>query len=404
MGRKEQIYNMNDSVIRKKTALLQQCMDSAVEKSETAGCSLVLLRDGREICCLNSGYASVENRIPVRRDSIVRLYSMSKVVTSAAAMLLMQDGKLDLYDEVERYFASFHGQKVISSEAGQLEDTVRPVMIRDLLNMTSGLCYPGTDNEAELASDVLFQEMMSKLGTPEALTTEQFAERMGNCPLAFQPGSNWQYGTSADVLAAVIEKVADMPYHEFLDRNFFSPLGMKDTGFYVPDSKKNRLASAYYCTEDGKTPGLYLGNNLAIRNDGGPNPFESGGAGLFSTLDDMARFSTMLANEGSSGAGEILRPGTMRFMRSASLSDQCQKVLDNWLGLEGFSYGNLMRVLKDPSRNGTIGEDGEYGWDGWLGPYLSIAPESRTVILMMMQRVDYGTGHFTRRLRNIIYS
>ena len=125
---------------------------------------------------------------------------------------------------------------------------------------------------------------------------------------------------------------------------------------------------------------------------------------LFRSLDDMARFSTMLANEGSSGAGEILRPGTMRFMRSASLSDQCQKVLDNWLGLEGFSYGNLVRVLKDPSRNGTIGEDGEYGWDGWLGPYLSIAPESRTVILMMMQRVDYGTGHFTRRLRNIIYS
>lgn len=392
--------------------LLQAVMDRAVERQEAAGLNMLLSENGRETAYLQSGYADVESGRPFDRDTIVRLYSMTKVVTGAAAMKLMEDGIIDLYEPVFRFIPSFRDQKCCRKDGNGLEAVNRPVQIRDLLNMTSGLAYPGTANDAERAADTLFGEMIGKLGMPEALSTEEFASRMGENPLLFQPGSFWQYGTSADVLGAVIEKVTDMPFSDYLEKIFFRPLGMADTAFAVPEAKRDRLASAYYCTDEpvwnrpeGWQMSVYRGCNLAIRNDGGRNPFESGGAGLFSTIDDMAQFANMLAMEGRAVSGEqILRPETVQFMRSRHQAGNCQKPFEDWTGLEGYSYGNLVRVLEDPGLNGMMGEKGEFGWDGWLGTYLSIAPESRRVILIMMQRVNCGTDHLSRRLRNIAFS
>ncbi|WP_130836180.1 serine hydrolase domain-containing protein [Lachnoclostridium sp. Marseille-P6806] len=382
-------------------ALLKGALEAAVGRAEIAGGNVLLLQEGKELCYAEAGKASIEKNIPFSRDTIVRLYSMSKVVTGAAMMLLAQDGRVDLYDPVEKFIPAFRGQKVQAGD--RLTEADRPVNLRDCLSMTSGLCYPGEANRAEWGSAALFDEMCGKLGTPGALTTQEFAARMGKLPLAFQPGSRWQYGTSTDVLGAVIEKVADMPYGDFLKKRLFDPLGMRDTAFSVPEEKRARLASAYTCFGDGSAPELYTGQNLAIRGDGGENPFQSGGAGLFSTIEDMASFARMLAAEGRGASCEILRPGTVRFFRSAGLDGPRQAAFSEWQGLEGHSYGNFVRVLRDPSLAGTLGEKGEFGWDGWLGAYLTIAPESRTVLLMMIQRVDYGTGGLTRKLRNIVF-
>jgi len=440
---------MNNSLTRwdhTKNKRIQNALRLAVERQEIAG-ALVLVRRGEdELCYLEEGLADIEKASPMRRDTIFRCYSMSKPVTSAAAMLLLQDGLIEPMEPLSRYFPEYTNMQVVTKDG--VAPAQRPVLIRDLLNMTSGISYPGCSNEAEAGSARVYWDFCKRLGSDSMGTTEEFARRMGGCPLSFEPGTSWQYGASADVLGAVIEKVAGMSFGEFLRRRLFDPLGMKDTGFSVPDAKLPRLAKVYAAgaaapadageadtqaeNAEKNTPSdsaagsaaadqpangsaiagsgkglrglsLYTGCNLAIRNDGGANPFESGGAGLHSTIDDYMAFARMLMRGGRSAAGEqILSPGIIRYMTDHSLSAAQQAAFDTWDGLEGFTYGNFLRVMKDPSRAATPSRRGEYGWDGWLGTYFGNFPDEDMTFLMMMQTTDYGTGILTRRLRSIL--
>ena len=158
----------------------------------------------------------------------------------------------------------------------------------------------------------------------------------------------------------------------------FAPLEMKDTAFWVPAEKQSRLAKAYetVTAKDGsKSMQLYTGNNLAVRNDMvKPPAYEAGGAGLVSTLDDYMKFARMLRNGGKTGTHEILKPETLRYMCSGQLLPVGQQDFDQWIGLDGFSYGNLMRVCKNPSQAVMFAREGEYGWDGWLGMYFANFP------------------------------
>ena len=276
--------------------------------------------------------------------------------------------------------------------------------------MTSGLVYPGPHSQAETETGEVYDELIRRLDTDHPMTTQEFASRIGECPLQFEPGSGWKYGTSADILGAVIEKVSDMPLDEFMKTRLFLPLGMYDTDFRVPEEKRGRFATA--CQVSGNTlPGqkpeltVYTQNHLGIRRDGKHNAFLSGGAGLFSTLDDYLRFAKMLRSGGKSADGEtILREGTVRFMTSRQLTPVQQTYFNRWVGLDGHSYGNLMRVLQDEKQAGIIGDAGEYGWDGWLGTYFANDPKRDATLLLGIQRRDYGTGPLTRKLRNIVFS
>lgn len=224
---------------------------------------------------------------------------------------------------------------------------------------------------------------------------------IGRCPLEFQPGSNWKYGVSADILAAVVEKVSGMPYSEFLEKELFEPLEMTDTGFYVPEEKQDRLAMAYQSTKDGIKE--YKDNTLGIRlSMDVPPAYEAGGAGLVSTIDDYSKFTEMLLNKGNFQGQQILFPKTVEFMTTHRLTPQQQAGMDNWVEMNGFSYGNLMRVMTDPWKAGFAAAPGEYGWDGWLGCYFTNIPDTEMTILMMMQKKDAGTFELTRRLRNVI--
>jgi CubicO group peptidase (beta-lactamase class C family) len=314
----------------------------------------------------------------------------------------MQDGIIDLYDSVERYIPEFRDQ-MYETSSGERKKVERPMVVRELLNMTSGLTYGGTASMAERDTDLVINELIGKLGTDRAMTTMEFAARIGKGTLRFHPGQGWQYGVSADILGAVIEKASGMRFGEYLKKIIFDPLHMEDTGFFVPKEKKQRMAEVYRC-ESGKEPELFTYDNLGIRNNGDENPFESGGAGLFSTIDDYSRFCNMLLRGGMTTDGEqILRESAVHFLTEGA-QDGVRKPFDEWLGLEGFSYANLMRVLKEPSLNGTIGHIGEYGWDGWLGTYMNNDPSTGTNLMLMLQRVDYGTGNFTRRIKNIVFS
>lgn len=373
----------------------------AIENNEIPGANLLIIKNGKEIFYHEDGHASKEDNISIKRDTIFRLYSMTKPITAAAAMILVERGIIDLYEPVGKYLEGFRNQVVAENKS--LVPVRREIRIKDLLNMTSGLLYGG-ECEAGKAAIKVFEEINEKLFTENALSTVEIANRLGRCPLAFHPGESWVYGTSADVLAAVIEMVSGMRYSEFLYKEIFAPLGMKDTAFYVPAEKRNRLANAYMA--DGKG-GLvkYTGNNLGIIQSMDRDPaYEAGGAGLVSTIDDYAKFSQMLMNGGSYEGVNILKAKTVKYMTSKTLNPDQQKGFVSWYELEGHSYGNLMRVLTDTTRAGTIGSPYEYGWDGWLGCYFANCPTDNLNFLFMTQRTDSGTMEITRKLRNIIIS
>lgn len=388
--------------MRDKKQLLQNCMNKMIEDKELVGVNFLVLKDGKEELYAEAGYANLEEKKPFKRDTIVRLYSQSKPVTAAAAMLLLQDGIIEPYEPVGNYIESFKNQEIVEGGVRRPVRADRPMYIKDLLDMTSGLVYPFTDTIAEIETGKLYNEMIDRFSTGNMMSTMEFADRLGQVPLNFQPGDHFRYGTSADILGAVIEKASGMKFGEFLEERLFKPLNMKDTAFYVPEEKMDRYATAYNCY--GENPVPYSGNNLGIRDDGKKNAFESGGAGLFSTIDDYANFARMLMNGGTFEGKEILTKRTVEFMTTPQLTDEQQKDLGTWVTLGGFSYGNLMRIMKNPARSGIMAGMGEYGWDGWLGPYFCNDPETRTTVLMLTQRVDYGTGTATRKFRNIIFS
>lgn len=381
-------------------ALTQKLTDvllDAVRAGQIAGANLLILKDGEQLCYAQAGYADVEARKPYSRDTIVRFYSMTKPITATAAMLLVERGQLDLGAWLSDYLPEFGNMQVW--ENGAKVPARRAILIKDLLNMTSGLAYPGTD-EAGQESARVFEEVCDRLYGDEPLTTQQIAQKLAACALTFQPGERWMYGTSADILGAVIEKVSGMPLGEFLKKEFFDPLGMHDTAFYVPQDKQHRLAKAYAANADGISH--CVTNNLGICYTVHRSPaFESGGTGLCGTIDDYEKFASMLLR----GGAPILKPQTVKMIENATMTawqrESCER---SWESMQGMTYGNLMRHLVEPGAALHCGWKGEYGWDGWLGTYFCNSPQNGVTVLMTLQRIDTGTSPLIRRIRNILYA
>ena len=380
---------------------LERLIETAVEKEEIAGANIVVIRDGQEMAFAADGYADIEAGKKYERDTIARLYSMTKPMTAVGAMLLVQDGKLDLLAPVSRFLPSFGNPQV--SENGKLRPALREIQVRDLLNMTSGCSYNGDANQTEVETTSLIEEIKSRMDGENPLSTREIAERLGKIPLAFDPGTTFRYGMSADILGAVIEVVSGKRFGEFLKERIFEPLGMVDTGFFVPPEKQSRLAQTYEQQKDGLH--LYTGCHLGISSRMEREPaYEAGGAGLVTTVDDWLKFCRMLLNKGTLDGVRILTEPMVDFLAEGVITEEQRKGMRGWEELAGYSYGNLMRKLTEPEHAATLGSYGEYGWDGWLGPYMSVAPGKDLIILVMEQLTGAGTSTYTRRIRNIVYS
>ena len=358
----------------------------------------VLIMDKGEENYFECGMIDLEGHREIRRDSIFRLYSMTKPVTACAVMMLLEDGVIELMDPVSKFIPGFRNQTV-----GEERVPVKKEMcIKDLLSMTSGLTYGGTESFTERETDRLFKDVIDSMDGKDAVTTSCFADRLGRIPLKFEPSASWQYGTSADVLGAVVEVAAGMSFRDFLMERLFEPIGMNDTDFYVPREKQERLAKVYTAAGGHLEPYTY--SHLAVSNTMTHIPaFQSGGAGLVSTVDDYARFAGMLMQHGSFNGRRYLHPGTVRLMTGGCLMPCQQQAMNLWNGLEGYTYGNLMRVRIKDGQCMMNGMEGEYGWDGWLGAFFANDPVNDLVILLMMQKVDAGTTEYTRKIRNLIY-
>ena len=378
---------------------LQELVSEYVERGEIAGVNGLVLQEGKELAYFQAGCRNLESQEKMSRNTICRLYSMSKPITAAAVMILLERGNIDLMDWVSDYLPGFENQMV--AEGDNLRPAACRMTIRHLLSMTSGLCYPGDVTLAEQKTGQVYAECEQRLYSENPMSTMEFAEKIGQCPLKFDPDQSWGYGTSADILGAIVGAVSGMKFSEFLNENIFEPLGMEDTAFYVPSEKQSRLAKSYEYTE-GKLK-EYRGEFLAISSRMEHAPwFESGGAGLCSTIDDYAKFASMLINGGTYSGKRILSEASVQYMTTAELMPKNQAEFLNWDGMQGFSYGNLMRIMKRPEYAVRLALQGEYGWDGWLGPFFLNAPKEKLTFLLMLQRANTGTFSLTRKLVNTV--
>lgn len=388
-------------MIGNKLELLGYTITNEINKGNIAGACICLLKDNKEVYRNEFGYANKELKTPMKKDTIFRMFSMSKPITAVAAMILFERGELDLLYPVSKYLDGFKNSKVITANGNV--NAQKEVTIKDLLNMTSGVSYPDENSKVGIQMAKVYKDIKQKLESGHPTSTIDYCNQIGQVPLAFQPGKEWLYGASADILGAVIEIVSKKKFSQFLKDEIFIPLGMVDTDFYVPSGKRDRFAQVYdySAMSGGVTP--FLDNHLGLNNYLTMPSFESGGAGLVSTIDDYSKLTLMLLNGGEYAGTRILGRKTVDFLTQNQLDEKQQKSF-NWDSLKGYGYGNLMRVLKNKSEAASNGSLGEFGWDGWTGNYFFIDPEEKLIMLYMIQRIGTGTSDFTRKLRSIVYS
>lgn len=333
-----------------KEQALQALLDQVVRQGDFIGVSALYLRDGKQLAYAQAGMADRERGIPFARDTICRVFSMSKPITAFAVMKLWEDGKLDLDAPVAAYLPEF----------GDAEHT--NLTIRQLLCMTSGYGYNDNDSVQSAGLGRLYDEISESFTKGGQRTTRQVIAEMAKLPLLYRPGKGWRYGVSADILAAAVEAASGMNYRDFLKQNLLDPLEMVDTDFYVPEAKRGRFAQAYDFNSGAAVPDVV--NHLGIQMNMKSLPeFLSGGAGMVSTIDDYAHFATMLMNGGEWNGCRLLKPETVQAMAEPLLNAEQRKIFVGQDTMRlGMSYGHLMSVCVAPEESPVPLHLGEYGW------------------------------------------
>ncbi|MDE7325316.1 MAG: beta-lactamase family protein [Lachnospiraceae bacterium] len=379
---------------------IYEVLSRAVENGDISGANVLVQKNGEEQAYCECGFRDIENKVPLTRDTIFRLYSMTKPITAAAVMLLVSQGRIDLSGDLGEYLPEFYNARVCRD--GECVPVKTPIKVRDLMNMTSGITYPD-DSMAGRQSGAVFDELGERLYGERPMTTREFAVKMADAALAFEPGTQFRYGASADILGALVEEVSGMSFRDFLIENFFLPLGMNDTDFYVPKQKQERLAKVYDYSGEGlvECPTNHLG--LRYGRDVLP-AFQSGGAGLCSTLDDYANFAQMLLLGGRRCGKRILPGFAVHYLTHGGLeAGQDAYLREGWPWLDGYTYGNLMRVRRDGRRTTLFSGRGEYGWDGWLGMFFSNEPDYGITLLFGTQQIGMGrAATLVRKVKNIV--
>jgi len=348
--------------------LLQDTLSRFVESGQIAGCAVRVMRRD-EVCYEGSfGYADIERKVKMSsEDTIFPIASMSKVITVAGIMRLYEQGLFKMWDPVSDYLPGFKNPKVAKEkEDGSYEivDAKSGVTMRQLFTMTSGVPYGWADTAAgriRIEKEKEWQE--SGKAMPGAV---EYANLVGQLPLAFEPGERWMYGFSIDVLGAVIEVLSGKTLGEYLKENIFDPLGMEDTGFFVPEEKIDRVATLYYINEGMKPEERWY--------EGRRPAFESGGGGLFSSVHDYSRFAQMLLHGGTLDGVRILGRKTVDLISTDHLTPE-QRKGDSWDTQRGYGYGLGVRVMTNPELAGINGSVGEWGWDGAFGNWFCVDPK-----------------------------
>jgi CubicO group peptidase (beta-lactamase class C family) len=358
-----------------KLAEVGKFMEKQVADKKIAGGSVLIARHGKIAFSHSYGVIDLETRKPVSADTIFRLYSMTKAITTAAALNLVDAGKIHINDPVSKYIPAFANLKVAAKEG--LRAPEREMTVKDLMLHTSGLTYGG-------GPDAL-REAYLKLKPLESANLEEMAEKLSKAPLAYDPGTDWIYSVSIDVLGRIVEIASEEPLDAFLKKTIFDPLGMKDTDFSVPSEKLDRFATNYSRVPDG----LKVADSPAKSHFAKKATFFSGGGGLVGTGNDYLRFLMMVQNGGEFDGVRILKPETAKLMVTNQLP---AKAFPIHFGKEvrhgtGFGFGFSVRTA-----NMTWDPDarvGEYGWGGAASTHYWVSPRDNLIAITLEQIVPY---------------
>ena len=364
---------------------LHDGMKGFVDRKEAGGIVTLIARDGKLVDLHATGYQDVDSKAPMRTDTIFRIMSMTKPVTSVAVMMLYEEGKLFLTDPVSKFIPAFKGSQVIEGGSDKPVPARRGITIRDLLTHRSGITYNFINGGAVGTS-------YRKSGVTDGFTTTPMTlaegiDKLAAEPLMAQPGTAFNYSLSTDVLGRVVEVASGQPFDAFLRERIFKPLKMTDTDFVVPEAKWSRLATVY--SPDGaggirpmKDPESF-GNAVfsPVASYKGKTYF-SGGAGLVSTATDYARFAQMLLNGGSLDGAQVLSPKSIELMTVSHTADLPAGGL---LG-PGTGFGLGFRVVTDIAATAALGSNGRYGWLGIYGTEFWVDPKERLVAIVLVQR------------------
>ena len=322
---------------------------------------------------------------PMRRDTIFRIASMTKPITAAAVMMLVEEGKLTLDEPAERLLPELADRKVLKSLEGPVEDTVparRPITTRDLLTFTFGMGAVMVWPPKYPIQKVAAAAGLTPGPSQATITPDEFMKRLGTLPLIYQPGERWLYHTGSDVLGVLIARASGQSFEAFLQDRLFGPLGMRDTGFQVPAAELDRLASAYMMDPQKKELGFF--NDARDSRWAKPLPFPAGGSALVSTVDDYHAFYRMLLAKGRHGSERILSRPSVELMTSDQLTPDQKKGAELFFG-HGASWGMGGAVVT--RRTDLFTTPGRYGWDGGYGTSAHMDPAEDMVGILMTQRM-----------------
>jgi len=377
----------------------------AAARHEAPGYVMLVARHGKLVFSSAAGYRNIERREPMTLDTRFRIASMTKPVTCVAVLMLYEEGRFHLDDPVARFLPEFAHSRVFTGidAAGNVttEPAKRPITIRDLLTQQSGLGYAaGFDTVTPLA------KAYAALKLDPHATLAESVRRIAAMPLYFQPGEGWRYSYADDVLGRLVEVVSGMPFAKFLNERLFTPLGMKSTGFYIPESARSSLATPYRRDGDGELEPSRLPWAGWLLDPTDPTVSPSGGAGLISTAGDYLRFAQMLADGGSFDGREYLSPVTVDLMTHNQVPPDA---MEKYWGADsvGLGYGLGVGVEIDARHAPQAGFNGDYAWGGILDTHWLASPKTGIVAVLMTQIDPVGgqaSGRTDTDFRNLLFA
>jgi CubicO group peptidase (beta-lactamase class C family) len=357
-------------------------LKGVIDNGDLSGAVTLIWRKGEVVQVNTLGRADIEADRPMRRDTLFRIASMTKPVTTAAALMLMEEGRFQLGDSIVKWAPEFAHMKVLKSPTGPIDDTYtapREITFEDLMTHRAGLAYGFTSvGPIAHAHDKALGDVLSNPLTPDA-----WMKALGELPLTFPPGERFHYSHATDVLGFIVGRIAGTSFREFLMERIFRPLGMADTDFYVPPEKAERAAVVY--RQDQETGAL---EPVAFRATGSPPAFCGGGGGLISTADDYLKFARLLLSGGEVDGVRLLKAETVELMRGNRLTE-AQREID-FLGMpfwtsQGFGLG--LSMIHDPEKHVWMGagSKGAFGWPGAFGTWWQADPAEDLILIYLIQ-------------------
>jgi CubicO group peptidase (beta-lactamase class C family) len=397
-------------VSARKLERIREVLKSEIDQGKLPGTVVMIARKGKLIYSDALGFQDKSEGKAMSLDSVFRIYSMTKPLVSVAAMMLVEDGKVQLTDPVSKFLPAFKGQRVSVARAdpefARMTYTSVPadreMTVQDLLRHTSGLAY------GEITQNAPVKDAYAKAGVylpgvrdydSRDMTSAEQAERVGAAPLAHQPGTYWEYSLSSDILGRVVEAASGRRLGEFLDERLFKPLGMVDTAFSLPADKAVRLAQPLAVDLASGQPIKVIDVAAAPKND-------SGGAGAVSTAADYLRFTQMLLNRGELNGVRVLSRTTVELMTSDHLGTRIAAPVtpgELLLGTPGYTFGLGFAVRQGAGVAGVPGSAGEFMWAGYAGTYFWVDPKEQLTAVFMSQAPSPIRAYYRKLVKQLVY-